>query len=498
MKKKLIIFIILATLISSIFAEPIYSRYGYYTLRWGSTVEDAKEAGYTLEKLSPEMTANFYVTTVDGYVVKNKDKDVKLRVFYYYKNSLFEINESLKFNSQKKLEARYGSFKDNAIRRTSNNQFGDALIDENGNMTFMSIMLLLRSDGGTTAKLVDWKVYKKVSITGREVSGISSATIVENLSSIAKKVVKDGKNGQKPSYAFLNLTSDNKDSMTEAYVTDALTEAVFNTGKVKVIERSNLAKILREQKFQTSGLVDEETAKEVGKIAGVDYVCYGTLNDVEDSIFVNVRVVDVETGEVIAMARDSIIKDDFILRNSKPTSSTKTIASSTTNKTTTAKNSVKSLWTVKKVRNNFDESTVYTFIVKGSDSNKNCFFGYVKNDIPSKSIVRAGFFWNDWSETAGLYDIKGTNVNVSKKLYDYYNWYYDRGIEKGSGDHTSYSAKKGESARQIVELFGNSDFVSVRHRDVVQRFQTEGFWETLEKNGITREEIEAAISNEEF
>ena len=53
-------------------------------------------------------------------------------------------------------------------------------------------------------------------------------------------------------------------------------------GKVKIIERDNLEKILNEQKLQFSGLVNESQAANIGNIAGVEYVCYGTIKEIEN------------------------------------------------------------------------------------------------------------------------------------------------------------------------------------------------------------------------
>ena len=69
--------------------------------------------------------------------------------------------------------------------------------------------------------------------------------------------MQEPKKGEKASYAFLDFSTDNQNSSVEKCVTDALTESVFNTGKIKIIDRDNLKKILNEQKLQSSGLVNE-------------------------------------------------------------------------------------------------------------------------------------------------------------------------------------------------------------------------------------------------
>jgi curli biogenesis system outer membrane secretion channel CsgG len=48
-------------------------------------------------------------------------------------------------------------------------------------------------------------------------------------------------------------------------------------GKIRLIERENIEKIVGEQKFTNSGLVDEKTAVEMGKILGVRYMITGKV-----------------------------------------------------------------------------------------------------------------------------------------------------------------------------------------------------------------------------
>lgn len=506
MKRKIVFSVLMLTLVASVFAKPLNSKKGYFDLAWGSTIDDAKKAGFKLTPASDaekEQIKSNFTQDIDAYYVTSKDKNVKSLDFIYYMGRLFSVNEVFICDgTQKKLESRYGNFKENGIVDLGG-QYADPIADTNGKIKEMSIMILPMNDGTVMGMLFDWNVYKNISVAGRQASGLESDSIVEQFEELSQKLLQDGKNGKKVSYAFVALNSDNGNTLAENYVTDALTEAVFNTGKVRIIERANLEKILDEQKFQAGGLVNEDTAKEIGNIAGVDYVCYGTLKDLGDEITVNARVVDVETGEICAMARDTVRKDDYLKKN--VTSSGTTTKSSTKQSTTQApKKTVNNLWTVRTNRNAFDEYTTYTFVLRGSSSKKICFVGYDKYDIPSKSIVRAGFSrgsGNIWTaENAnGNYDVKEDNGNVISKKFksEYVYWSYDTGWKNGN-ERFAFSYNNGESARFWIDLFGKNNFLTIRFDEDVQRFQTAGFWDAVESAGITREEIEEAIANEEF
>lgn len=354
------------------------------------------------------------------------------------------------------------------------------------------------------------------------------ATIVEAFGKLAQNLVAQANN--KPTFAFMALNSDDGNALVENYVTDALTEAMFATGKIKVVERTSLEKIMSEQQFQSSALVNENTAAEIGNLSGADFVCYGTIKDLKSQISVSVRVVEVSTAELYAMNRDSVEKDAYLAnvgfekrKESAPLAgiaktgnSEKAAAAaanmpaapaSTAETSASAKPRVNSVWEV------IQKDNVYTFICKGSDE-PFLFVGYEKNANAAKSLVKAGIYWRNYnvSSTKGDYDIKEESGDVTKKNYYVARWKYQMGWggefdgSQFDRNHTSglssgefiFCYNKSESARFFVEMFGKNKFITVRHDDENFRFMTEGFWQTVEEQGLTREEIYDAIANEEF
>ncbi|MBN1342648.1 MAG: DUF799 family lipoprotein [Phycisphaerae bacterium] len=80
------------------------------------------------------------------------------------------------------------------------------------------------------------------------------------------------------------------------------------TGAFAVMERSAVTKILQEQQFGASGMVDTATVTSIGKLLGVDgvivgeIVAFGANSKIlgkEASVCVNIRLVKVESGRVI-------------------------------------------------------------------------------------------------------------------------------------------------------------------------------------------------------
>lgn len=92
---------------------------------------------------------------------------------------------------------------------------------------------------------------------------------------------------------------DKRKSDGGAIVSERLTTRIVKMKKFLVIERQLLESVLSEQHLETSGLVSAETAKQLGRVLGVDAVISGTLMDVEDgNVEVNARVIKTETAEV--------------------------------------------------------------------------------------------------------------------------------------------------------------------------------------------------------
>ena len=98
---------------------------------------------------------------------------------------------------------------------------------------------------------------------------------------------------------------------------DMLVTALVKTKKYRVYERERLKSIMKEQKLQMSGAVDQSTAVQIGKLVGAKYIITGAVTEfgVAKSgargggyfsvgkkwyrSTVDVRAVSVQTGEII-------------------------------------------------------------------------------------------------------------------------------------------------------------------------------------------------------
>ncbi|MBI2477097.1 MAG: hypothetical protein HYV60_00075, partial [Planctomycetia bacterium] len=95
-------------------------------------------------------------------------------------------------------------------------------------------------------------------------------------------------------------------------LSEELITKLFATGNYKVIERLLLNKVMSDHKLVVQGFIATDTAKELGKILGVDAIVSSTVADLGDSLRVNARLISTETGEVLAVAATTFVKDDTI------------------------------------------------------------------------------------------------------------------------------------------------------------------------------------------
>ncbi len=80
----------------------------------------------------------------------------------------------------------------------------------------------------------------------------------------------------------------------------------------EIIDRAHLKTILAEHKLSVSGLVDPNTVKKLGQIAGVDAIVTGSVTPFGDSIRVTSKVIATDTASVIGASKGDIAKTKAI------------------------------------------------------------------------------------------------------------------------------------------------------------------------------------------
>lgn len=77
---------------------------------------------------------------------------------------------------------------------------------------------------------------------------------------------------------------------------------MFASGRFRLVERARLDSVLREQELTLAGLTDPKSAVKVGKIVAAEALILSDVRETNRDIQILQRVVDAETGLVLAMA----------------------------------------------------------------------------------------------------------------------------------------------------------------------------------------------------
>jgi hypothetical protein len=97
--------------------------------------------------------------------------------------------------------------------------------------------------------------------------------------------------------AILYITSN--DVNTTEFITNGLEDIMINNG-FNVIDKNQLDRIRREQNFQLSGYIDDETAISIGKTVGADIIVTGSVTGTGSARRLRLRALNTQTTQVMS------------------------------------------------------------------------------------------------------------------------------------------------------------------------------------------------------
>lgn len=107
-------------------------------------------------------------------------------------------------------------------------------------------------------------------------------------------------------------------------------QSIFESNKLNIVDRFMVESTIQSENLNTTGIIDADTARRLGKILGVKYIIYGNVNDVTLSntggqigpgginictvkSHIIARIMNVETGEIISAAKgEGVSKSSFV------------------------------------------------------------------------------------------------------------------------------------------------------------------------------------------
>ena len=81
-------------------------------------------------------------------------------------------------------------------------------------------------------------------------------------------------------------------------VREEISSAVVNTRGYTVLERQLINKVLEENKFQASGLVNDEQVSDIGRRMGADYVVVSTISTLGSNYYISCKMIEVATARI--------------------------------------------------------------------------------------------------------------------------------------------------------------------------------------------------------
>jgi hypothetical protein len=129
---------------------------------------------------------------------------------------------------------------------------------------------------------------------GRSVAGVEGA-----LTRAAEQTLKNVP--QRSKIAIVYITA--QDRSTTEYIAGELEFIWVNDGYV-IIDRSQLDRLRREQNFQMSGEVDDETAVSIGKFTGANIIVTGRVDGDGNLRRLRLRALDTQTAQVVGVSSE--------------------------------------------------------------------------------------------------------------------------------------------------------------------------------------------------
>lgn len=94
-------------------------------------------------------------------------------------------------------------------------------------------------------------------------------------------------------------TDPNVSDFQRNMIRGSIESAIANSKGYEGFNRSAFDDIMKEQNFQRSGAVDENQIKELGKMAGVQYILVTEASSENGRLYVSAKLLDVETGKYV-------------------------------------------------------------------------------------------------------------------------------------------------------------------------------------------------------
>jgi hypothetical protein len=103
---------------------------------------------------------------------------------------------------------------------------------------------------------------------------------------------------QKKKVAVFESFGTSIDEEIKQAVVDVIQEGIFNSQQYTVVEREQVAGVMKEFDFQGTGMVDDQQMAKIGKASGADYTCFASITSIGSNFQIACKLIEVETMEL--------------------------------------------------------------------------------------------------------------------------------------------------------------------------------------------------------
>ncbi len=103
---------------------------------------------------------------------------------------------------------------------------------------------------------------------------------------------------EKVRISVLRLETDNVPATIVTQVTEIVTSSFMEYELLEIIEREKLQKIMEQQEINMTSYSETEKNVSAAKIAKVDKIITGNINQITDNYYLNLSMIDVATGKI--------------------------------------------------------------------------------------------------------------------------------------------------------------------------------------------------------
>lgn len=117
---------------------------------------------------------------------------------------------------------------------------------------------------------------------------------------------------EKMRVAIIDIQAKNVPNVVAMGVSNMIRSDFVDSGLFTVIERNQMAAIIKEQELQMTGCTDNACAVQVGKLLSARKIMVGEITKIGKAYFITVRIVDVERGVAEFSSKEKAESDDTL------------------------------------------------------------------------------------------------------------------------------------------------------------------------------------------